>query len=80
MNRGSAVIGGGLVVNDWFAVAGLSTTATELSVVESIFRLGDSQPSAVATQLRDSLVDRFVLGERRRCRRARALPDHAFVP
>ncbi|KAJ2321991.1 Eukaryotic translation initiation factor 6, partial [Coemansia sp. RSA 2681] len=37
VNRGSDVIGGGLVVNDWTAFAGLDTTSTELSVVESIF-------------------------------------------
>ncbi|VDM79878.1 unnamed protein product, partial [Strongylus vulgaris] len=41
-----------------FAVPGLDTTSTELSVVESIFKLGDhGQPAAISTQLRDTLIE-----------------------
>ena len=61
MNRGSDVIGGGLLSNDWAAFAGHTTTSTELSVIESVFKIGANKPDKISNEMRDSLIDRLLL-------------------
>lgn len=60
VNRGSEVLAAGCVVNDWCSFVGMSSTSTEISVIESVFRLNDAHPTSVSSTLRASLIEAYV--------------------
>lgn len=57
VNRGSDLIGSGLVANDWSAFCGQETTAAELSVADAIFKLTDAGKSIFSAENKGILID-----------------------
>lgn len=57
VNRGSDMVGTGLVANDWGSFCGTDTTAAELSVIDAIFKLTDAGKSVFAAENKSALID-----------------------
>jgi translation initiation factor 6 len=60
VNRGSDVVGSGLLANDLCAFAGLETTSTELTVIDTIFQLNDQGKNEFGEGIRVDMVDSLV--------------------
>lgn len=57
VNRGSDSIGAGIVANDWSVFCGTDTTATELSVIDAVFKLASQGKSIFSAENRGALID-----------------------
>lgn len=56
LNRGSNLLGSAICVNDWIAFIGMDSTATEVGVVDSIFKLRNAgQQNILAGSLIETL-------------------------
>ncbi|EFO61088.1 Translation initiation factor 6 [Giardia lamblia P15] len=60
VNRGSPTIGSGVVVNDWCGFVGRDTSATEISVIESIFKIRQLTSKNILADMHQALVENFL--------------------
>ena len=57
INRGCTTIGAGMAVNDYTALCGYASTASELSVIEGVFNLDDACKFGYEFQIRTDLIE-----------------------
>jgi translation initiation factor 6 len=54
VNRGSDIIGGGLVANDYSAFVGMDTTSTEINVIDTILKIQDPDSDLQSEEAKDT--------------------------
>lgn len=60
VNRGSPAVGAGILVTDWCCFVGYDTTSTEMSVIESTYKIKKLSTANILADVRQALMENFL--------------------